>query len=237
MLSVSLLACSAFKKRPYLQDLKPFGEFYSPKNVTTIFAASSLVPFNKIIYEFNIHMENTPDEEFPWESKISHQLPLFYSSLRRNVVVSFIKKILEMFAVQSLPARIADKLTKDVSLSIVRKCARFSRFEACQRIVSTGIWNSIPLNVSYLIFDVTATIVESVNELVNRKQNALSLQSIRTKFLYIFKKIGYYALCGLSSSIGYGLGCYFNIAYAGPIMKLLFEFGAAVPYSILFAIN
>ena len=62
---------------------------------------------------------------------------MFFPTLQRVTTVAVIRKCYEALALEYLPMKYVDKMTKDLTRSIIRKCDRFPRLVACQKILYT----------------------------------------------------------------------------------------------------
>jgi hypothetical protein len=254
-LSYLVYAAASASKRPYLKDYKPFSDLYTPKSITTVFSLSALIPLNKVILEFNQHMDDSENDpaDFKWEETIMRHMPEFISQFQRNTCVAIIKKLCEMWALENLPMRLTDKLTKDLYKSFERKLARLGHVEAASAIFSTAIWNSTFYVVANVIYDVSTIIATGVMDYSKSKQSnqtilnrvkQLVLVQTPTSFLAIakrssisiLKKCGYWMVFALSSACGYSFGSYVHVKHGGWVFKILFELGGGLTYSALVGI-
>ena len=230
-----VFAYSVNKKRQYLQNYKGFPDLWSAKSVTSILATSSLIPLNKVIFEYNQHMENDElqDIEFNWKEAIDRHSPMFFDQLHRNTIVAVLKKLVEMWAKENLPARLTDKLTKDLFKSLLRKLGRFDHWEATKRIFFTAMWNSSTFVLANIIYDIGLIVNEGVVSFRKTNHEDSLSTAVRRRFVSISKKLGYWGVCVGSSSLGYAVGSYLHRDYGGAVLKLLFEFGGGLQYSAL----
>lgn len=217
--------------RPYLGDLKPFIDVFSPKNIALHFLKAAIIPMNIIANEFNNHAiqaQNRADddvfEEFDWDESVQRNGALFLPTLQRVTVVAVIRKIYEALALEYLPMKYVDKITKDLAKSIVRKCERFPRMLACQKILYTAFWGNLLFNLSSFTYDVGMHLWNEIYDLVRGSGvSKKALTRLANTSVFITKKMIYYAVCTGSCAAGHAVGTFFNVQYGGTIGAFIFE--------------
>lgn len=217
--------------RPYLGDLKPFMDVFSPKNIALHFLKAAIIPMNIIVNEFNNHTiqaQNKADddvfEEFDWDESVKRNGALFLPTLQRVTTVAVIRKCYEALAMEYLPMKYVDKMTKDLTKSILRKCARFPRLVACQKILYTAFWGNLLFNLSCFTYDVAMHLWNEIYDLVRGTGvSKKALKRLANTSLFITKKMIYYAACTGSCAVGHAVGTFFNVQYGGTIGGFIFE--------------
>lgn len=205
-----------------MEDLKPFSDFFTVKNVTIQFTKSILIPANTIVFEYNNFLmkvmeekDMNKEEEFLWEDCLKRNWHAFISSAKRFYSVSFIKKVIESIVEKYIPLKYADKLTKDVTKSMFRKCAKYTKFEACRRIFSTSIWANAILLYSSFLYDFSVSLhsqwPSGKDVTLSRKASFIALLLLKKSLIFSL------SLC--SSSLGFAVGAYFNIKYCAPLLS------------------
>merc|ERR1712000_424420 len=82
-------------------------------------------------------------EDFDFEPAVSEYLGKTFHAFVKNSLIVVTRKMYEAICVANVSIRTADRLTKDVYKSAVRKLARFSNVETCYRIFFTGVWSGL----------------------------------------------------------------------------------------------
>mmetsp|Transcript_358 Transcript_358/g.494 ORF Transcript_358/g.494 Transcript_358/m.494 type:complete len:257 (-) Transcript_358:87-857(-) len=200
-------------KRRYLADKKTF---YNYKNLTLQAVKASMVPMLRISNEFNAHlMENAEDPDavatFDYSASLKRNLRIFWPALYRCMSTSYIKSILVEISLNFFTLKMVDKLTKDVSASVVRKLARdTSRLMVCSKIFFTAVWGNVLFNVSAFLYDsglylVTGSRGDDCSEEEAKKERSRSLVA---KVQYLGKKSVFYTVCCFSSGLGTSIGAF-----------------------------
>jgi hypothetical protein len=229
-------------KRPYLEDCKPLMTVFTPKNITTQLLKAALIPANLVMLDYNNHVleceKNGDDIDFDWKTCLEKHFAKFQLEAQKAVSVSVLKKFLEEFAILGLPAKIADKLSKNIDKSLVRKRTKFARLVAGQRIFQTALWSNAMQYGSLCLYDVCYRTGESLVACA-KKWRAEGMRAALVTFpaleLLVFssKKLLYYALCWGSSSAGYALGSCVHEHFGGLVGSLLFEVATGLSLSMV----
>jgi hypothetical protein len=237
---VSALLIKGGLKRPYKDDLKPFNDIFTPKNLTLTLLKAVLVPINNVANEFNMHTiaaersEEEDVEEFDWNESIERNRKLILPNLIRVSSITVIKKGLDEYASRNFSDKLADKLTKDVGKSTLRKCARFNRLDACQKIMYTAFWGNALYNVSCFAFDVILRISQEVWDSVNGVRAAKPLfNRMVTNVTFIGKRAVFYTVCCGCGAVGQAVGTYFSVDYGGTLGAFVFELAGGISCSML----
>lgn len=220
-------------KRSYLDDCKPLMFAFSAKNISTQVLKAAIIPANMVLAEYNKHLIDTEqrgveDEEFDWKTCLEKNFLKFQLEAQRMLSVSIFKKIAEEVAIHTLPIQYADKLTKDVSKSMMRKAVKFNRMIASKKIFATTLWANAFSYGSLCLYDITYRTCEYVWQSIRTcQQKGLSKAVTSFPFLkwleFSAKKIVFFGLCWLSSSGGYSLGSLADPKYGGMVGSLLME--------------
>jgi hypothetical protein len=237
---VSALLIKGGLKRPYKDDLKPFNDIFTPKNLTLTLLKAVLVPITNVANEFNMHTiaaersEEEDVEEFDWNESIDRNQKLILPNLFRVSSITIIKKGLDEYVSHNLSDKLADKLTKDVGKSTLRKCARYNRMEACQKIMYTAFWGNALYNVSCFTFDVMLHISNEVWECVNGAKAAKPvLDRLMNNAKFVVKRAVFYTVCCGCGAVGQAVGTYFSVDYGGTLGAFVFELAGGISCSML----
>lgn len=226
-------------KRAYLSDLKPFSDVYSTKNLTYQLLKAVLLPTQLILNDFTKHENETLELEeedrtdFDWDGAIQSRMQLFWPLAAKFLTVSAGRSVLEHISLAYLPVKIVDRLTKDLTKSIYRKYAKYSRFTACTKIMHTALWSCIPINCSLLLYDVLEHLFLHLKEAIYAAQESkLITKRMVAVVKFTSKKFVYYSVCVASSAVGFGVGSYVNVKYGGGLGSLLFELFAGAGVAV-----
>lgn len=216
--------------RPYLSDLKPFMDVFSPKSIVLHLLKAALIPTNIVVNEFNTHTIQSQNkdedevEEFDWDESVKRNGAMFLPTLQRVTTVAVLRKCYEALALEYLPTKYVDKLTKDLTRSIIRKCQRFPRLEACKKILYTAFWGNLLFNLSCFTYDVGMHLWNEIADLVRgTSASKKAIQRVLNSSVFITKKAIYYAVCTGSCALGHAVGTFFNVQYGGTIGGFVFE--------------
>lgn len=225
--ALSLVLTSGLK-RQYKSDLKPFNDIFTMKNLTLTVVKAAIIPMNNIVNEYNIYAiaqsqkEETEDiDEFDWNASIDNNKALFLPNLFRVASITVIKKSLEEYASLHLSDKLADRLTKDVYQSILRKCERFPRLVACPKIFVTAFWGNMLFNLSCIVYDTGMRLYEELNDSVSATRPVRERVFALVKF--VGKRMIYYSICLTSCAVGQALGSFFNVQNGGMVGGFVFE--------------
>lgn len=226
-------------KRTKLSDHKPITDLFTAKSLFTIFLRAILLPMNVVLDEYNRFLmlqekkfkagEIDEIEEFDWNRVLHSNYNKFLTELCRIFSASFIKKVLEELCIDNYSLKIADKLTKDIQKSVVRKAVRLSdRYVVCQQIFYTSLWGGALGFGSFLIYDIGYRFVEAIQQFytVWKKRGLIeACKQWPVVDLTVFgaKKVILSVTSLTSSSLGFALGSYCNVQYGGQVGSLLFE--------------
>lgn len=237
------LTTSIVGGREYLDDFKPFSDLFTLKSIFMHVVKASLVPANLIVHEYNVHLmdslelDESEREEFDWNKSLLKNFALFIATWKRMMSVSFIRKVLEELSVNYLSLRVADKLSKDLGKSILRKSLKFSRFVACKKIFVTALYSSCLYHCSSFIYDVGFVVTSVVMEKDGEEKKSIVKKFNEKKIVELcLKKFGYFSVCLISSAGGYAIGSYFHLKYGGSAVSLVTEMIGGVSFSILVGI-
>lgn len=190
--------------------------------------------------EFNAHMieaENRSHddmEDFDFQESINRNAKLFLPNLQRVVTVSVLRKFYEYLALLKLPARITDKLTKDVTASVARKVKRFPRLLACRKTLYTAFRGGIMFNLACFTYDVGLHLFYDMLDLLSgQKDSKTAVERVGRNVVFIVKKGIFYSVCLSSSAIGYAVGTFMHTSYGGTLGAFIFEMLGAVACSAL----
>ena len=232
---------ASYPKRPYLSDLRPFSDVYTLKNVSFQLVKAALLPTQLILDDFSKHenemleLDEEEQTEFNWNASVTSRMQMFFPLARKFLSVSVIKSCLEQLSLKCFPTKVVDRMTKDLSKSIVRKCGKFSRSIACQKIMYTALWSCIPFNASLLLYEILEHLYHQIRGAVCATDlsacRAITAVASNTT-TYAAKKVVYYSVCIGSSAVGFGLGSYANVKYGGGVCSMLFELVAGTGIAI-----
>ena len=227
--------------RTYLAEMKGYEDLYTPKSLCMHIVKAAIVPANYVVNEFNMHeiqAQNRSDDdsvdEFDWKESIDRNSKLFLPSLQRVVTVATLRKCYEHYALLHLPSRMVDKLTKDVSASILRKCNRYPRFIACQKILRTAFYGNLIFNMACFTYDVGHHIYcEILDQVKKTGVTKTALQRLGHSILFIAKKGIYYTVCLSAGALGHAVGAYFHATHGGQLGAFSFELLGSLVCSII----
>lgn len=226
--------------RQYLSEMKGFDDLYTPKNIVLYGLKAAIIPANYVMSEFNAHMiesENRSDEDtedFDWEESIHRNAKLFIPNLQRVVTVTVLRKCYEYLALLKLPARITDKLTKDIAHSVARKVQRFPRLLACRKTFLTALRGGIIFNLSCFTYDVGLHLFYDALDLFSgQKESKSAVERVGKNIVFVVKKGVFYTVCLGSGAVGYAVGTFMNTSYGGTLGAFLFELLGSVACSML----
>jgi hypothetical protein len=229
------------EKRKYLSDLKPFTDVFSFTNVRLQVIKGAIIPMNLIVNEFNMHTIESQDkdddevDEFNWEESFLRNSSQFYPSVFKMMSVSIIKKSYEEIALRNISEKFVDKLTKDVHKSMLRKCAKYTRFVASQQIFFTALWGNLIYNAALFTYDIGARLYGDIDHFVNGSGKDVAIR-LNKSIKFIGKKCLLYAVCMCAHAAGTSLGSYFTVDGAW-IGAFIFEIAVSVPVSHLLNIQ
>lgn len=238
------------KGRDHLADLEPFTNVLTLKNVTLQLLKASVLPGNMLINEYNqfLIQEMESEEELPpfdWNKAFSKHSHVYYESARKMLATSFIRKCYEEISLRNFSTKVTDRLSKDLNKSIIRKCDKFTRFEACRRVFSTAIWSSALLHLSLFTYEVLNPVVNifiaepifadpSAAFKKIRQQIEDSLSKPKEIVVYVGRRFASHSFNLVASAFGFAVGAYIDYKYAAPISALLFEFSCSMYLSLAF---
>lgn len=211
-------------KRPYCSDYKPFSSVFAFKALGLQAAKASLLSFSLLLLEYNKHLDQQiaaqqkgkyyPD--FDWKAAFDKHFPKFKSSFIRFQATPIITKFYQMLSHDYLSLRITDKLSKDVMLSLKRKAARYSPFQASARIFKTTFFSSSLMYLASFTYD----IIDSIYHVLHDKKRIASAKEMA---IWTGKRAVYYFICLSATSLGTAIGSYINQKNGGLIGALIFE--------------
>ena len=211
-------------KRPYLGDYNNFTTVFGARNLSVQFAKAGLSSLSIMMLEIQkLEIENMKNEidnpelvkEYDYEAALDKYIPMTIDKAVQFTVTSFIRKVYELIAIVYLPAKAADKLTKDVFKSCTRKLQKFTYSKAMSRI----LWTSLNCNIlTYLSLFTFDTVSNALKVIRSKKY-----ESIKYYIDWIGKRIIFYSVCCGASAIGFTLGSNFYPSTGGLIGGLLVE--------------
>jgi len=226
--------------RQYLSEMKGFDDLYTPKNIVLYGLKAAIIPANYVMSEFNAHMieaENRSDEEmedFDFQESVHRNAKLFIPNLQRVVTVSVLRKFYEYLALMKLPARITDKLTKDITASMARKVQRFPRLLACRKIFRTSLRGGAIFNLACFTYDVGLHLFnDALDFLSGQKDSKSAVERVGKNIVFVVKKGIFYTVCLTSGAMGYAVGTFMHTSYGGTLGAFIFEMLGAVFCSAL----
>lgn len=226
--------------RQYLAEMKGFDDLYTPKSIVLYGLKAAIIPANYVMSEFNAHMieaENRSDEDaddFDWEESIHRNAKLFVPNLQRVVTVSVLRKCYEYLALLKLPARITDKLTKDITASVARKVQRFPRLLACRKTFHTALRGGLIFNAACFTYDVGLHLFYDMLDFISgQKDSKSALERVGKNIVFVVKKGIFYSVCLSSGAVGYAVGTFMHTSYGGTLGAFIFEMLGAVACSAL----
>ena len=211
-------------KRPYLGDYNNFTSVFGPRNLGVQFAKAGLSSLSMMMLEIQkLEIENMKNEidrpnlvrEYDYEAALDKYIPMTIDKLVQFTVTSFIRKVYELIALVYLPAKAADKLTKDVVKSCTRKLQKFTYSKAMSRILWTSLNCNILTYLSLFTFDTGSNALKVVR--------SKKYESIKYYIDWIGKRIIFYSVCCGASAVGFTLGSNFYPSTGGLIGGLLVE--------------
>jgi hypothetical protein len=226
-------------KRPKLSDYKPITDLFTVKSLFSIFLRAALLPMNVVLDQYNRFLMQQEKkikagyiddyEEFDWNGVLHSNYNKFLSELCRLFSASFIRKVMEELCIDNYSLKIADKLTKDVQKSALRKAIRLSdRYAVCQQIFHTSLWSSALGYGSFFIYDVAYRFFEAIQQsyTVWKKRGfveACKQWPVVDLTIFGVKKVILTATTWSSSSLGFAIGCYFDVKYGGVVGSVLLD--------------
>jgi hypothetical protein len=224
-----ILATSFYKKRKYLEDYKDFKEAFYLKSIALQLIKAVIADGSALLLDYTQYLDKLIEAEKEGieidEYDMVNKIILFLNKCRETSIrflsVSWIKKSYELYATLYFDHRIADKLTKDISKSLIRKISRMSRFEASRKIIKTTLNASAIFALSSFTYDILYNIYDSI---MYKKQ--YSFQNIT---IWVFKKCTYYFIVTFGSAVGFSIGSYIGGVRIGGLVGLtLGDIGATV---------
>ena len=225
-------------KRPYLADLEPFSSAFGARNIRLQVVKGAVITLSLGMLDYNLYLERVLKQEEAEEENIeefnfsflwNQSLVRFRDFTARFYFTSVIRKYYENIAINFVDIRMVDRLTKDVSKSIIRKVKRFpfDRLKASQQIFFTSFYANILLYSAGVTYD---AILQSMEVIKERRKILLSSEA----FLWLLKKSFIAAGNLFCTSLGFAVGSYFEVNYGSTIGALVFELagGAIIGYYI-----
>ena len=215
-ISDSLLDIATAKKREYLSDFEKFTSVISLKNISYQLLKGGLVTFSLGLMEYNLVLDRNIRldfeaeegdeielEEFDWKLAEENAIKRFQEYSARFFFSSLIRKVYEEIVHLNFSARLTDRLTKDISKSMIRKFQRIpNRLEACKKLFRTSMHSRILMYTSSATYD-------AFLELRDTYLNKRSI-SILDSAKWIAKKSTAVVLYILFASTGVAIGAYFD---------------------------
>jgi hypothetical protein len=222
-------------KRNYLADYKPFRDAFSVRNITLQILKAGILSFSNAMTEYNAYLDRSIAEaaeaeekgikyrgdDFDWPACVDKYTPQFITMATRFLATSIIKKSYEAIAVASLSAQTADRLTKDLVKSVLRKVARYSRLNACRKVFMTAMWANLLINASMLTYDILYNIAHAIR--AKRIRHTPGQMVVWTS-----KKTVFYAVGMTFSAFGFSLGALLFPEYCSQIGAAVFETGSQI---------
>eukprot|EP00603_Paraphysomonas_imperforata_P003897 CAMPEP_0114424086 /NCGR_PEP_ID=MMETSP0103-20121206/6502_1 /TAXON_ID=37642 ORGANISM="Paraphysomonas imperforata, Strain PA2" /NCGR_SAMPLE_ID=MMETSP0103 /ASSEMBLY_ACC=CAM_ASM_000201 /LENGTH=247 /DNA_ID=CAMNT_0001592807 /DNA_START=86 /DNA_END=829 /DNA_ORIENTATION=- len=149
---MSLTGCQSTLKRPYLSDHKRLSDpsyFFSQFTNTVLksFLLQGIVSSNKYTKHLEREMQAEANgqeiESFDEDEAKKEFISGTKILLVRNMWNLLVRKFYERIFVHTVDLRLADRLTKDVFKSSLRKLQRFTPAEAARRSFRTGLYASM----------------------------------------------------------------------------------------------
>ena len=215
----------SYKKRPYCTD---FRQLYDYKNVTKgaaiQLAKAGVITLAEGMQEYNAYLDKAMAvdggrvDEFDWVEAGTRWYGNFKVNASRFVATFGIRRIYESIAVATLDPRLADRVCKDLMLSMKRKLIKYSRLTACKRIFSTALYGNLLMYLSSFTYDVITYIIARRNKKSNHDQKTITEDAA-----WIAKKVIFYTVCGWASALGFAIGTYSQSPFGATVAQLLLE--------------
>ena len=222
-------------KRKYLTDFEPFINVFKLKNISLQVLKGGLATVSLGLMEYNMHLErnmrlemNAQDgetvelEQYNWAGALENSVARFREYSARFYISSVIRKVYEEIAFQFCDIRLMDRLTKDVTKSLMRKADKIaSKLTVCSKVFYTFFYGNLLIYAASATYDGILQAVEAI-----QMKYAVKPKDI---LVWIAKKSTLTA-CNLTfASLGFAIGSFFNIPHGATIGSLAFElFGGAV---------
>ena len=238
-----ILATSVFnnvfnrtKKRKYLEDYKDFKEAFHLKSIFIEICKGIGNEISELLLDmfdhshrkYNAEKEGKRIPEYDVELQVTIFLNNCITTPLRFLSVSWIKKSYELYASLYFDHRIADKLTKDISKSLIRKISRMSRFEASRKIIKTTLNASAIFALSSFTYDILYNIYDMVidsreliskskleylwyetyTELSGKKPDSEAFWKFKNCTIWVLKRCGFYVIISFGSAVGFSIGSY-----------------------------
>lgn len=189
------------KCRVYLNDVN---SFFTLSNVTTQLSRAILIPANGLVGEYNSFLneqlmnDTESDIPFDWEGSMKRHFSPVIPSFIRNISISAIKSTLQSILISVLPPRLADKLMKDYTKSLLRKLKRFeSHQEVCRRMFKTFFLGNSIFAISSGIADLIYSLFLSRRPLNNKQ-----------RVYIVARKVLLVGTCAVVSAAGFSFSTY-----------------------------
>jgi hypothetical protein len=206
-------------KRKYLEDYKNFTVVFHPKNIGIQVGKAGLLTFLQLNSELQKFEEkkqsDDSNEKFDWESARRRYTTVFVDKSIQFYLTAMIRKCYDFMALVSLPVRLTDKLTKDITGSTARKFSRLPKFELFSQLFRTYFINSSLIYVSSFTYDVLYNISQSIYS----KKYPSTSHVIK----WIGKKTFVYLISLVAASIGYSFGSYIHPYFGSNALALVLE--------------
>lgn len=231
----NILATSAAKslyQREYCADSRPFAESLSRYNVSLQVGKAALLQTSLALIKYNDYLDKTLAAEeknmniepYNWKAAWLDFYNGFSIKATRFLSISIISSFYQSKAVALLSPKLADRLTKDLSKSVVRKISKYPRFSACTRMIKTSLFSCIPLTLATFTVDILFNINDYIVE-------GKLKYTVKEMAIWFFKKIAFYSLCSGAAAVGYAVGSYVHPPYAiyfAGIFDSISSFGVAI---------
>lgn len=137
-----------------------------------------------------------------------------------NLVV---RKIYEAACVANLNIRLADRLTKDVTKSALRKLAKYGSVDTAGRIFFTCCWSGCLRTVAVFTVDCCFALYDNlVGEKKDEKRGSVGDVSV-----WAVKRLAFHSMCMVWGAAGFALGVMIEPKVVAVWSGAIFEAGAA----------
>jgi hypothetical protein len=162
-------------------------------------------------------------------------IPQFSMNLPKFYLASVVKKLYELYAYYEFPAKIADKLTKDVNKSFLRKLQKMNRWSASKRIFYTSLYGIFFTYSSTLTIDVAIALGNYFIKLFSGKRSLREIPNdVLQGTVWLSKKVVLSSISCAGFATGVSIGGYLSgtttgITFGSLIFEVIFSgIGGAV---------
>ena len=222
-------------KRGYYDDYKDFKEAFTMKSIGIQLIKALLLESSLASLRYTEHLElqaeaqnnGFPTTNYDWSSRGHEHINKFAENSIRFILISWIKKSLELYAYYNVNPRMFSRLTKDINKSIKRKLGRMGRALACFKDVKSCFYSSV---IGYSAGFICDVIFNAYDSFANKR-----VYTNKQMLIFTVKRVGNYLVILVSTSIGHAAGSYIGgINLGGTIGQIVGESGGALVGTFLF---